>query len=366
MGVSIASFILAVVFVFINGCTQIFYAKSMNYKIKPTGCAYFVGAVGNLLTGNIVPISAQSETITLGGLMKNVSERVMALLIAAVVGITLGLTGTVSSLVDFAGVTVLYGMMAGVGLILCSVSVDMVKSEKRTGIISMLVALATWILSHDLVYTIATSVLVSTLDYCVIQKKRVQLPQDENQEWRFWKRNYWDDFKLVKPKLTVGAILGALSLICLNIGSNISFGTISAGMANVTPNFDVITVINSAADIPSVLFGGMPLEVIISGTCSAPWPWVAGIAMMVLSGILLLSGVMVRVAKYVPAQSIAGFLFVIGFSATLVPNLSSVASSATPLEGVVAASVTMISKNAFLGIVAGIIVKITGSLLGVV
>lgn len=362
----IIGFLLAVFFVFINGCTQIFYAKSMNYKIKPTGFAYFIGAIGNLISGNVVPISAQSETITIGGLIKNTRERVAALLIAAMVGIIMGLTGTVSALVEFAGNTVICGMMAGVGLILCNVSSNMIKSEKRTGVISITLAIITWIISHDLVYTIAFSVFFSTLDFCIIQKKRVILSQDESQEWRFWKKTYWSDFQLVKPKVTVGAVLGALSIICLNIGSNISFGSISADMAGATPNFDAITIINSAADFPSVLFGGMPLETIISGTCSASWPWMAGITMMVLSGILLMSGIMIRVAKYVPSQSIAGFLFVIGFSATLVPNLCAVADSDNPIEGFVAASVTIITNNAFVGILAGIIVKVTGSLLGIV
>ena len=362
----IFSFILAVFFVFINGCTQIFYAKSMGYKIKPTSCAYFVGAIGNLLTGNIVPISAQSETLTMGGLIKDTRERVTALLIAALVGIIAGLTGTISTLVDFAGNIVISGMMAGVGLILCDVSIDMIKAEKRVGLISMGSAILTWVFSGNLVYTIAVSVLISTMDFCAFAKRRVIIPDDEGTDWKFWKQNYWNDFKLVKPRFSIGAIVGALSLICLNIGSNISFGGISAGMANASANYDVLTIINSAADIPSVIFGGMPLEVIISGTCSAPWPWMAGIIMMLFSGILLFSGVMIKLAKYVPAQSIAGFLFVIGFSATLVPNLLSIAGTDSPLEGIVAAAVTMISKNAFLGIVAGIIVKITGSLLGIV
>ena len=58
-------------------------------------------------------------------------------------------------------------------------------------------------------------------------------------------------------------------------------------MAGVTPNFDAITVINSIADIPSVLFGGMPLEIIISGTCATHWPLLAGILMMVLRARLI-------------------------------------------------------------------------------
>ena len=257
-------------------------------------------------------------------------------------------------------------MMAGVGLILCTTSTSMFKTDWRTCLISLIIAIGVYMLTKDVVYTIAASVLLSIIDFTLIRKKRVEIVDTESSEWRFWKREYWQDFKLVKPRFSAWTILGALSLVCLNIGSNISFGTISANMANVTPNFDAITVINSMADIPSVMFGGMPLEIIISGTCATNWPLLAGVLMMTISGILLLCGVMNKLSKWVPSESICGFLFVIGFSLTLVPNLMSVANSENPIEGVVAAAVTMITKNAFLGILAGILTKFSMTLWGLI
>lgn len=292
MYIEIMLFILGIIFVIINGCTQIFYAKSLGYKVKPIGFAYFVGAAGNLISGNIVPVSAQAETITMGGLIKDTRERTTALLLAGIVGIILGGFGFITKFVDFSGSTVIYGMMSGVGLILCDVSMKMVKKEKRIGVISLLSALIIWVFTKDVVYTIAGSVVLSTLDFCIIRKKRIDVI-DEDTEWRFWKKEYWSDFKFIKPKFSLAVVLSALSLICLNIGSNISFGTISSQMANATINFDHLTIINSLADIPSIMFGGMPLEAIISGTCSVSWPWLAGIFMMVISGILLLSGQMI-------------------------------------------------------------------------
>lgn len=358
--------ILAVIFVIVNGCTQVFYAQKKGYKIKPTAFAYFVGAIGNAITGNIVPISAQAETITISGEIKNERDRVTALLIAAVIGIVFGFTGLTTKIVDFAGTTVIYGMMAGVGLILCTTATGMFKTDLRTCIISLVVACGVYMLTKDVVYTIAASVLLSVLDFTLIRKKRVDVIDTESSEWRVWKREYWKDFKPVKPRFTIWTILGALSLVCLNIGSNISFGTISAGMAQTTANFDSITLINSLADIPSVMFGGMPLETIISGTCATHWPLIAGILMMVISGILLMFGVMNKLSKWIPAESISGFLFIIGFSLTLVPNLTSVANSPNPVEGIVAAAVTAITKNAFLGIVAGVLVKFSSTLWGLI
>ncbi|MDR1636851.1 MAG: hypothetical protein LBR93_05890 [Treponema sp.] len=374
MILSIWLFLLAVFFVVVNGATQLFYAQSLGYKLKPTGLAYFVGAIGNLLTGSVVPISGQAETITMSGLIKNLNVRVAALLIASAVGIFLGVTGLLSRIVEFSGTTVISGMMAGVGLILASVGVSLARQEIRTGVISILSAVAVWILSHDVVYTIAASVFLSSLDYCLLQKRRVSLEdvakeagiEAESTNWKFWTKEYWADFKLIRPRFTLGAVMGGLGFICLNIGSNISFGNITASIAGVEPKLNALSCINSLADIPSVLLGGMPIEAIISGTAGAPWPVAAGVAMMAVSGALLLTGLMTKIGRYVPSQSIAGFLLIIGFSLTLVPNLNAVAASESPLEGIVAASVTMLTNNAFIGMVAGVIVKITGNLFGLV
>lgn len=363
----IISFVLSIIFVIVNGCTQVFYAQKKGYKIKPTAFAYFVGAIGNTISGNIVPISAQAETITISGLIKDTRDRVGALLIAALIGVVLSATGATSALVEYAGTSVIYGMMAGVGLILCTTSLDMFKTDLRTSIVSIVFAIATYMLTKDIVYTIASSVLASVLDYTLIRKKRVDVVDNgESSEWKIWKKEYWRDFKIVKPRITFATIIGALSIICLNIGSNISFGSISAGMANQGLNFDTITLINSLADIPSVLFGGMPLETIISGTCATKWPLLAGIIMMAISGILLMCGVMNKLSRLIPAESIAGFLFIIGFSLTLIPNLLSVANSEHPIEGIVSASVTILTKNAFLGIIAGILVKFSSTLWGLI
>jgi AGZA family xanthine/uracil permease-like MFS transporter len=374
MAVMVWSFGLAVVFVVINGATQLFYAQSLGYKLKPTGLAYFVGAIGNLVTGSVVPISGQAETITMSGLIRNLNVRVAALLIASAVGIFLGGTGLLSRIVDFSGNVVISGMMAGVGLILASVGVQLAKQELRTGIISIAVAILVWVSMHDVVYTIAASVLASSLDYCLLQKRRVSLEQvaaeagieAESTNWKFWTREYWSDFKLLKPRFNFSALLGGLGFICLNIGSNISFGNITAGIAQTTPRLNALSVINSLADVPSILFGGMPIEAIISGTAAAPWPVAAGIVMMALSGALLLTGLMTKIGSYVPSQSIAGFLLIIGFSLTLVPNFSAVAKSDSPLEGIVAGGVTMLTGNAFIGMVCGVIVKLTGGLFGLV
>jgi AGZA family xanthine/uracil permease-like MFS transporter len=310
----------------------------------------------------------------MSGFVKNINVRIGALLIASIIGVILGLTKSVSSFIDFAGTTVIFGMMAGVGLILSEVSIKLAKQELRIGIISIIGAIAIWIISHDVVYTIAVSVLLSSLDFCIFQKRAVDMSalfnnvekHVETSNWRIWKKEYWKEFVIVKPKFNLATIFAALGFISLNIGSNISFGNITSNIAGVEPRTDVLTIINSIADIPSIMFGGMPIEAIISGTAAAPYPLYAGILMMLVTAILLLTGMITKIAKYIPSQSISGFLLIIGFALTLVPNLHLVAQSNNPMEGIVAASVTMITKNAFLGIIAGITVKIMGSLIWIV
>jgi AGZA family xanthine/uracil permease-like MFS transporter len=374
MAVMIGSFALAVIFVVITGATQLVYAQSLGYKLKPTGLAYFVGALGNLVTGSVIPISGQAETITMSGLIKDLRVRVAALLIASAVGIFLGATGLLARIVGFAGATVIAGMMAGVGLILAQVSFQIAGQEKRTGAVSIISAMGIWLLTHDVVYTIAVSVLLSSLDFCLLQKRRVSLEQvaaragveAESVNWKFWTKEYWGDFHLIRPRFCPSAVLGGLGFICLNIGSNISFGSITAGIAGVEPKLNALSLINSLADLPSILFGGIPIEAIISGTAAAPWPVAAGVLMMAVSGALLITGLMTKIGRYVPSQSIAGFLLIIGFSLTLVPNLETVAASPAPLEGIVAGGVTMLTGNAFAGMVSGIVVKLTGGLFGLI
>ena len=398
------TFIVAVIFVAINGLTMLAWAAAQGYKMKPTAFAFLVGAVGNLITGSVTPISGQSSILTVSHFMKKMNERVAALLLAVVVMVPLGLFGGVTRIAEFAGNPVIWGMMAGVGLMVTGISLDMLKQAKRTAIISLVSALATHAffvyypfspetMRHALVYVIAVSVTLATIDFVFIQKKRVNIEtmatdagyegdMKQNDSPKFWTKEYWEDFKIVKPKFSLYAISFALAFISLNIGTNIAFGGITAGMGPrdaygnlLNPqNMDHLTVINSLADIPSVIFGGAPVGAIISATAAAPAPVLAGVVMMLLCALLLLLGLMIKAVRYVPVQAIAGFLFIIGFFSTFMPNLRQVFflgppphlninPNVTPLasaEAATAMAVTALTKNPFLGLVSGILVRYVG------
>ena len=374
---NLGAFVLAVVAVIINGVPQLLYAQARGFAIKPAGFAYLIGAFGNMLTGSVTPISSQAETITVASVKKDLRNNVSSILLAAVLMVVMGLCGGVNMIADFAGPAVVAGMMSGVGLMLAGVTLDMFGQEKRVTLVSVISALIAYMIflndGNKVVWTIFISVAVSTADFLFLQKRRVDMSTlveegreavEMSSEWRFWKKEYWSDFKLIKPTLNVSVIMGALSIMMLNVGANISFGGITASIAGTTQNYDHLSIINALADVPSALFGGPPIEAIISGTAGAPWPVACGIAFMLVTGILILTGLIGRLGKYLPAQSISGFLFVIGLIMTFAPNLTSVAASEGSMSGYIALGVTAWSKNPFLGMVAGIIVKFFGSYIG--
>lgn len=376
---NIGPFLLAVIAVIINGVPQLLYAQARGFALKPAGFAYLVGAFGNILTGSVTPISSQAETITVASVDKDLRNNVSAVLLAAVLMVILGLCGGVTRIADFAGTAVVSGMMSGVGLMLAGVSWDMLKQERRVTLVSMISAIIAYALfindGNKVVWTIFISVAVSTADFLFLQKRRVDLstvveegrkPVEMSGEWRFWKKEYWSDFKFIKPTINATVILSALSIMMLNVGANISFGGITASIAGTQQNFDHLSIINSLADVPSAIFGGPPIEAIISGTAGAPWPVACGIAFMIAMAVLILTGLVGRLGRYLPAQSISGFLLVIGFALTFAPNLATVAASDNSMSGYIALGVTAWSKNPFLGMVVGVLVRYLGVYVGLV
>ena len=363
-------FLLAVVFVAINGLTQLSYAFSMGFKMKPTGVAYIVASGMAMMFGSVTPLSGQAAMLTISGRMLHIGERIGALLISSVIMTIFGAFGWISLTIEFAGPAVVFGMMAGVGLILAEVGgVSMSKSNPRVGIISIATALIIWGLTRDLVYTVAASVTLSTLDFVLIQKKRVdlQFTSEQTENPKFWTKAYWqsEDWKLIKPTYNFNSILGALSLLCLGIGVTSSFGNINALISRVPQNLDHLTLMTGIADIPSIIFGGAPLEAIISGTAAAPWPIMGAIAMMLLLGFLLLSGAVIKICKYIPMESISGFLLVIGIFSTFLPNINNAFNTGYTSQAAVAMAVTAITKNPFIGMLCGILVRYVGAFFGI-
>ena len=344
--------LLAVIGVVLNGLPQGLLALSLGFASIPTAMAFFVGAFGNAVTQNVAPISFQAETITYAGTAgKNRSECCTMILVEGAIMAVIGLCGALTGIVNFIGQDIAFGMMAGVGIMLSKVSIDMVKSDKIAGGVSLGAALLTYYFTREssnvLVYTIVVSVIASCIASAVFQKeKKTIVVQDDN-------------FKRQKLTFNMNVILGALGMACLNIGSNISFGSITASMAPTAHyNVDQLTVISSLADMSSSFFGGAPVESIISATANAPHAVWAGVAMMVVIGVILLTGLLPKISKYVPSSSIAGFLFVLGIFKTVALDAPSALQN-NPAVGGLTMVVTAVT-NPFLGMVAGTVARFIG------
>lgn len=344
--------LLAIIGVVLNALPQGLLALTFGFASIPTAMAFFIGAAGNILTQNVAPISFQAETITYAGTAgKDRSERCSMIFLGAIIMAVIGVFGLLTKIVDFIGEDIAFGMMAGVGIMLAKVAIDMVKKDKIAGGVSLAVALITYYItrnsSNTLVYTIVVSVITSCIVSGIVVKEKENIIVVD------------DKFQRQKFTFNTQVIFGALGMVCLNIGSNISFGSITASMApNAHYNVDELSVISSLADIGSSFFGGAPVESIISATASAPHAVWAGIAMMIVMGVILLAGILPKISRYVPTSSIAGFLFVLGVFKTVALDAPG-ALAINPTVGGLTMVVTAIT-NPFFGMIAGLVARLLG------
>ena len=359
--------LLAALAVVVNGIPQGLIALSFGFAAFPTAIAFVVGAAGSLAFNSVATISFQAETITLAGKMgADIRERLTIVFWGGLFLLVPSCLGLNERIVAYIGNTIVCSMMAGVGLMLAYVSIEMLNSEKVSGAVSMATAILVWFFTKNLLYTIIISVFVSTLAYNVLKatgkvtnENLVLDPSREkftlnNIEWKIWKF----------PKLLVNA----LALSCLNIGANISFGKITGSIANVNANIDHLAIYSSLADMLSSFFGGGPVESIISGTATAPNPIRSSVIMMLLMAAILLLKLLPVIGRYVHTAAIAGFLFVLGTFVTFATDIQLAIASAPAPDGVfgaspwgmIVAATTIVSArwNPFFGLLAGLGIKL--------
>lgn len=334
----------------LDATTQAILAMSFGFAMIPSALAYAVGIAGCVGFNSVIPISFQAETITMGGTIgRNIRERVSIIFFGGVAMVIIGALGLLEIFTGFAGDDVICAMMAGVGIILAKVAIDQVKENVRLGAVSMVVSIATYAVTRDLVYTITASVIITSIAAKLL-KEEIAV-DSSNQERKF---------KLHKPTFNFNVARGALSVICLTIGGNIAYGGITADIAGATANADHVSIYSGLADCVSSIFGGAPVSVIISATAATPNPKWSGILLMALMMIILLTGLLPKIAKFVPVQAIAGTLFVLGVFVTF-PENAVLAFADNNAAGLLACSATVIVTaliDPFFGIIAGILVRI--------
>lgn len=348
--------LLAALSVILNGLPQGLLALSFGFASVPTAFAFLVGAVGCLIFGLVAPISFQAETITLAGTIgKDMRERLSMIMLGAVGMTIIGILGLLERIIDFIGPSITNGMMAGVGIMLAKVAFDMARKNKVVGYSSIAISFIAYVITQDLIYTISFSVIISSIIAMMLkQESDIEITEREKIEFQ-------------KPIINFSVIRGALAMICLNIGANIAFGNITGNIAGRNINIDHLSIVSSLADLVSAMFGGGPVESIISATGGAPNPLFSGVLMMGIMAAILFAGLLPKLAKYIPSESIAGFLFVLGAIVTVPGNaLAALSTTGVPggsIVGGITMTVTAIT-DPFVGMLSGIIFKTIASYLG--
>jgi AGZA family xanthine/uracil permease-like MFS transporter len=349
--------LMAAIGVVLNGIPQGIMAMSLGFAVFPTTFSFVLAAAVNGAFSSVAPISFQAESLALtGNLGKNFRERVSIIFFGSIIMAVIGVTGTLTKIVDLLGDQIISGMMAGVGLMLAKIALEMIKKQPKSGLISLLSALIIYLLTKDLVWTIVISVVLSSLFAVFVEHYQAQLPDYAT------KRKFF----FTKPHLSLRVIRGALGLACLNIGANISYGLLTGQMTGIKPNpvnLNLLTITQAFADMGTSLLGGAPVETIISATASAPEPVIAGVLMMLIMALILFSGWLPKIGKYVPSASIAGFLFILGAIVIFPEDAAAALHGSSRMIAALTLVVTAL-VDPFAGIVTGTVLKFILPLLG--
>jgi adenine/guanine/hypoxanthine permease len=365
---------------------------SLGWAAKPTGIGFIVGLVFLLGFRSLAPVSFEVESLTIVSRIAKRAWHIMiyAVILAGIIGAILGAIGAYSTIVEFIGPAIQYGMMTGVGIVLAIVAVDLIKENKMIGIISAASAFIVYFATRSdpsaIIYALAVSVVISVIvgrfrkfDPILPDIKREKihlvLPWKKfGQLFRSYQSYEVSDSNAGSQKTTtvikrltrsdkILIVRAALSLLALRVGTSIAYPSIDydiAGVPQVTGSgasiFDATNIIAGLAGFASAIFGGAPLEPIISGTAAAPNPILAAALMMAFAAVILLLGLMGRAARYVPLQAVTGFLLLLG-TLIIFPENAPLAMESDPLVGGVTAVVTAATMDPFIGMIAGLIVK---------
>lgn len=349
--------LIAAIGVVLNGIPQGIMAMTLGFAVFPTTFSFVLASAVNGAFGSVAPISFQAESLALtGNLGDNTRERTSIIFGGSIVMVIIGLTGTLTKIVDVLGNNIMAGMMAGVGIMLAKIAINMSRKEQVAGWSSIGLAIITYLLTKDLVWTIAISVIGSSLVAVYGTHYRAELPQHVVER----------RFRFLKPILNIHVIRGALSLACLNIGANISYGLITGQMTGIKPNpvdLNLLTSTQAFADMGTSLLGGAPVETIISATASAPEPVIAGIMMMLIMAVILFAGWLPKIGKYVPSASIAGFLLILGAVVIFPENAAAAMQGSNSVIAALTLVVTAV-VDPFTGLMTGAVLKFLLPLIG--
>lgn len=357
----IRDFVVAFLCLFdvVNGAVL---ALSYGFFMFPSAVGYAVGAIGSLLTGAVTPVSFMYESMVLSwGQSKVFRERISMIILAALFTGLLGVLGLPQIIVDSIGKEIFLSMLAGVGLYLAKVGIEIANQQKIVGIPCLVLAIATQLLTNDLVLTVSISVAFGIIINFIICIKWPKLMK-KNYIYKIpvyssWVEMIKTEMKLVNLVFNRKVLVGTMVLSTLTIGGNIAYTAANSQISLSAPTYNQSTVISSLADFGSSLYGGANMELIISPTAAAPNPVQSGVLFMVLAVVILASGLVHRIAKWIPLAAIGGYLFVIGAILILPYNAIDAFKAGNEVVVGLTMAITLLS-NPFYGIVVGSVAKL--------
>lgn len=373
-------------------------AISLGWAAKPAGIGFIVGLIFLIGFRSVAPVSFEVESLTIVSRIAKRKWHIMiyAIILAGIVGAIMGALGLIGAIVEFIGPTIQSGMMAGVGVILAIVAVDLIKENRIIGIVSAATAFIVFFATIDdpssIIYALAASVVVSVIVARFVHFDPI-LPDPEREKITlilpfrkfaslFQKYQTSEEstetsgqkVKVIKLLTRADKILivrAALALLALRIGTGIAYPAIDADLAGIEPItgsgvniFDATWIIAGLSGFSSAIFGGAPLEPIITGTAASPNPVFSAALMMGIAAVILLVGLLGKAARYIPVQAVTGFLLLLG-ALIIFPENAPVAMSEDPIVGGVTITVTAATMDPFIGMIAGLITKGLMTLFGI-
>jgi adenine/guanine/hypoxanthine permease len=340
-----------------------FVALTLGFAAKPAGVGFVVAAVLLFSLGTVAPVSFEVESLTVVSRIAGRDWVKMAyiVVIAGVIGVILGVVGVFTPIVDFVTGPILAGLLVGVGIILSFVALDLFRQHKVVGGVAIAVGIIAFYVfdifygfEFGLVYALVASVIAGVIaaQFTTFEP----IPVDRERERL--RLIPLDRFRFLRDTVV---IRGVLALLALRVGTSISYTTVNADLADVEPNVNHTNILAGAGGAASGLFGGPPIEPIISGTAAAPNPVNSAALMMLVMGALLLLGVLPRLVRVVPPAAISGFLILLGAFIVVPENIADTVTDDDPFSGPVTLIVTAATFDPFLGLVAGVVVRfVTG------
>lgn len=355
MDFAFADFLVLVVSLF-DQIGEGLVALALGFKSMPAGIGLLIGAALIFGFGSIGLVGFEVESLTVVSRLGKRDWKTMAQIVflAGVIGAVLGIVGVYGQIVSFIEGPILAGMLTGVGIILCFVAVDAIKDSIPIGLASVISAFVIFILlkkdENAFIYAFCGSMIISVIVARFVPFSPI-VPANVKEKIALIPL---DRFRFLKNPLV---IRGALALLALRCGTSIAYSGITSQVANLPVDVDHTNIIAGVAGASSAAFGGAPIEPLISMTGLGPNPYVSAPLIVAVVGILMLLGVLPRLARHIPMSAVAGILFLLGAAIAIPENMGYVMTENDTLTGPVTLVVTVATMDPFLGLLAGIAIR---------